>query len=434
MIKRIIKKIIPSKIRLVLIKYISKFYNRKRAKNFYNCGRYSYGSSKEYIRPDTIIGQFTSIAKNVYIAPGNHPVDYLSTSPFYYAPYNVDKEVYKQDVADKINGANAAQKCIIGNDVWIGLNAVVLQGVKIGDGAVVGTNAVVTKDVPPYAIVGGVPAKIIKYRFEADTIEKLLRIKWWMLPMKEIVKLDFGDIQASIQQVESLREEKRQKRIGVVISSVIYPSDKQLSYSDVRTVYNVEERIQQTKETIYSVRRYIPNADIILVDAGLKNPKENFENLVEHYIYLGDDKKIQKAVNSKYKGWGEVEMLLKAIKAVESYEFVLKLSGRYKLTESFDISNFDFERFNFKNYVVGNESLFGESKYVKGSHSTRLYGVPRNLYADWERALKKCRGKLKFGIGIENILAKYIRGDKFFYHQTIGVEGCVAVNGNEIRE
>lgn len=155
MIKQVIKRILPSPVKNVIISILGKVHNRFNSNNFYNIGRYSYASSRELIRPDTIIGQFTSIARNVYIAPGNHPTQYLSTSPFYYAPYNKGKAIYQKEIADKINGYNSEKKCIIGNDVWIGINAVVLQGVTIGDGAVIGANSVITRDVPPYAVVVG---------------------------------------------------------------------------------------------------------------------------------------------------------------------------------------------------------------------------------------------------------------------------------------
>ena len=79
-------------------------------------------------------------------------------------------------------------RTVIGNDVWIGKRAIIKAGVKIGDGAVVGAGAVVTKDVPPYAIVAGVPAKIIKYRFDEDTIAQLLKTKWWNLSDEELEK------------------------------------------------------------------------------------------------------------------------------------------------------------------------------------------------------------------------------------------------------
>ena len=72
-----------------------------------------------------------------------------------------------------------SKPCTIGNDVWIGCNATILRGVKVGDGAVIGANSLVNRDVPPYAIVGGVPARIIRYRFDERVVEQLLRIRWW---------------------------------------------------------------------------------------------------------------------------------------------------------------------------------------------------------------------------------------------------------------
>lgn len=80
-------------------------------------------------------------------------------------------------------------KTIIGNDVWLGANSLVLKGVKIGDGAVIGAGAVVTKDVPPYAIVGGNPAKVIKMRFDDETIGKLMQLQWWNLDLSIIENL-----------------------------------------------------------------------------------------------------------------------------------------------------------------------------------------------------------------------------------------------------
>ena len=84
---------------------------------------------------------------------------------------------------------------VIGNDVWIGYEAVILAGVTIGDGAVIGSRAVVTKDVPPYTIVGGVPAKTIRRRFDKDTVEELLRLRWWDWP-EEMIRENITAIQS----------------------------------------------------------------------------------------------------------------------------------------------------------------------------------------------------------------------------------------------
>ena len=98
------------------------------------------------------------------------------------------------DVKDVANAWDNKGDIVIGNDVWIGYEAVVLAGVTIGDGAVIGTRAVVTKDVPPYTIVGGVPAKFIRKRFPQETIDSLLKIKWWNWP-EERIRQHITDIQ-----------------------------------------------------------------------------------------------------------------------------------------------------------------------------------------------------------------------------------------------
>lgn len=80
------------------------------------------------------------------------------------------------------------KKTVIGSDVWIGTNVTILNGVKIGDGSVIGANTIVTKDVPPYSIVVGNPGKIVKFRFDEKQIEELLRLKWWELPKDILIK------------------------------------------------------------------------------------------------------------------------------------------------------------------------------------------------------------------------------------------------------
>lgn len=129
------------------------------------------------------IKRFTSIGRYVHIIRGNHPVNqFVSTSPCFYSCAKqagftyVDKQYFPDykylDSNDKF--------CVeIGNDVWIGSSVNILEGVRIGDGAVIAAGSMVTKDVPAYAVVGGVPAKIIKYRFTTEQIAFLLSYKWW---------------------------------------------------------------------------------------------------------------------------------------------------------------------------------------------------------------------------------------------------------------
>lgn len=130
-----------------------------------------------------IIGKYCSIAcgAKFMFTSGNHAMKSLSTYPF---PLFIDE--WEQDWKNLTNAWDNKGDIVIGNDVWIGYDAVIMQGVHIGDGAIIGTRAVVTKDVLPYTIVGGMPAKPIKKRFDEKTIDKLMSIKWWNWPPEKV--------------------------------------------------------------------------------------------------------------------------------------------------------------------------------------------------------------------------------------------------------
>lgn len=131
------------------------------------------------------IGKFCSIACGVKFLfnSSNHTMRSLSTYPFplFFEEWDLDKK----NVADSWDNKG---DIVIGNDVWIGYEAVILAGVTIGDGAIIGTRAVVTKNVPPYTIVGGIPAKPIRRRFSEDVIARLLELKWWDWTKERIVQ------------------------------------------------------------------------------------------------------------------------------------------------------------------------------------------------------------------------------------------------------
>lgn len=133
--------------------------------------------------PQTSIGKFCSIAGHVILAAGNHPMSYVSTSPYTYDVMHgsfTNRKLYLDEFY--YTDDEKRYLCKIGNDVWIGTGAILVCGSKalhIGNGAVIAAGAVVTKDVPPYAIVAGNPAKVLRYRFSNEVIEKLEKQKWW---------------------------------------------------------------------------------------------------------------------------------------------------------------------------------------------------------------------------------------------------------------
>lgn len=142
-----------------------------------------------------IIGKFCSIAYKAkfLMTSGNHTMKSLSTYtfPIFYEEWGLDVSLITDAWDNKGD-------IVIGNDVWIGYDAIIMPGVKIGDGAIIGTRAIVTNDVSPYTIVGGIPAQVIKKRFRDDIILKLLKIKWWDWPYEKIkanIKyIQLGDI------------------------------------------------------------------------------------------------------------------------------------------------------------------------------------------------------------------------------------------------
>ena len=152
-------------------------------------GSYISNSSSIY---NTKIGRFCCIADNVYTVIGNHPTEFVTMHPSFY--YDTSSQIgftfHKgSPLFDKINknlNGDSKYTISIGNDVWIGSHALILEGVSIGDGAVIAAGSVVVKDVEPYTIVGGIPASIIKRRFSEEVINKLLKIRWWEKPIIEI--------------------------------------------------------------------------------------------------------------------------------------------------------------------------------------------------------------------------------------------------------
>lgn len=166
-------------------------------------GRFtSIGSDSSYV--NCRIGSFCSFGPQVLAGLGRHPTDYVSTSAAFYSPNNngcrisfVDKSLFEESLP-----------IVIGSDVWLGARTIIIDGVTIGHGAIVAAGAVVTKDVQPYTIVGGVPAKVIRKRFADTIIEDLLEIRWWQRDMGWISQhaREFTNVAHFLDQVRAEQE------------------------------------------------------------------------------------------------------------------------------------------------------------------------------------------------------------------------------------
>lgn len=156
-------------------------------------GNYSYINARSTIWSGTEIGRYCSISSGCSIGAPRHNMEWLTTMPL-------------EDIGEHPKYCeNKIQRTIISNDVWIGANAVIKAGLHIGNGAVIGAGAVVTKDVPDYAIVAGVPAKIIRYRFDQEQIHKLLDTKWWELEPETIRTLTYQNINKCLVELQVLK-------------------------------------------------------------------------------------------------------------------------------------------------------------------------------------------------------------------------------------
>lgn len=166
-------------------------------------GAYSFINTDTIIYRNTAIGRYCSFARGCEIGVANHPTTMLSSHSFQYSAWMFPKiEEYKFPRKTKYLAHTQTK---IGSDVWVGAQSIIKAGVSIGHGAVIAANSVVTKDVPDYAIVGGSPAKLIRYRFDHLTILFLLQTAWWDLPFSVIKDLPFDDIKACVDKLREIR-------------------------------------------------------------------------------------------------------------------------------------------------------------------------------------------------------------------------------------
>lgn len=149
------------------------------ARNLPSMGAFSYTLS--ILPPSMKIGRYTSIARGLQVMGARHPINRVSSSPVFYNP-RLMMDTYATDSGTTVNSIRFDSSVIsvtVGNDVWIGQNVTLAQGISIGDGSIVAANATVTKDVPPYTIVGGLPASIIRPRFDVEVADSLHASRWW---------------------------------------------------------------------------------------------------------------------------------------------------------------------------------------------------------------------------------------------------------------
>lgn len=162
-------------------------------------GAYSYVSRHSRI-VHADVGKFCSIAGETKVGMSTHTLDKLSTSPLFTEQKNATKHSWAKNSV-----LNPYERVKVGNDVWIGVRAIILGGKTIGNGAVVAAGAIVTKDVPPYAVVAGVPAKVVRYRFPKEMIERLEALQWWELP-DEVLKKNIALFQSNEIDIDALEQ------------------------------------------------------------------------------------------------------------------------------------------------------------------------------------------------------------------------------------
>ena len=184
-----------------------------------------YLSKNTQLGPDMVAGKYTGVNESCFIARGtigsycaigartsinpfNHPTDWLSIHEFQYHPKAYDWVEEYRNFGRLERSADMFRTATVGSDVWAGHHVNIMAGVTVGDGAIIAAGSIVTKDVPPYAVVAGVPAVIKRFRFPDATIERLLRLKWWELELSDLSGLPFRDIERCLDMIEAIREKK----------------------------------------------------------------------------------------------------------------------------------------------------------------------------------------------------------------------------------
>lgn len=170
-------------------------------------GSFTYVGRKCEIYSTQTIGRYCSFGQEVLMGAGPHPTDWLSTSPFFYRKKMFGGTEFTEDffAAQMMEYSGVHKPGIVGNDVWIGSRAIVMAGVEIGHGAVIAAGAIVTRDVEPYTIVAGVPAKPVRKRFDEAVVARLLASEWWRVKPTLLKGLDYSDVGLMLDKVEHIK-------------------------------------------------------------------------------------------------------------------------------------------------------------------------------------------------------------------------------------
>lgn len=171
-------------------------------------GAWSYIQRGGRLAGKVVIGRYCSIGEYLNTCPPDHPTHWLSTSTSFYqrSQFNfwmsADLSLLKKEVLGR-----RPPLVVVGNDVWIGRNVMIMRGITVGDGAIIAAGAVVTKDVPPYTVVGGVPAKMIKQRYNPELVDRLLESQWWQYDRQDLDGIPANDPDAALDEIARRVEE-----------------------------------------------------------------------------------------------------------------------------------------------------------------------------------------------------------------------------------
>jgi len=297
-------------------------YGTANVKKSCKISAYTYINSNTTIYPNTSIGRYCSIAKNCELGVVSHPIDWLSSSPF---QYNMKLHFPTHAENCKNIPFHRPLKTFIGHDVWIGSGVTIIRGTKIGHGSIIAAGAVVTKDIPPYAIVGGIPAKIIKYRFDEKTIEILLSLNWWDLIPQEMADVRFDNIEHAIEDLTKILETK--SIVQEQLSTMKKAEDTSTDTKTENTIQDLQKKINQTMKKSEASTSALNFEEIKLYISSALTYAEIPKEIIETILIQN------KSMNTDYDLEEHLEQVLLKNKLQTMIEVILQ-DNSYKQTQT----------------------------------------------------------------------------------------------------